>query len=399
MGLQTAPAYIGKTGYQHPVELDRNLLRSISGARTGLVRWGDLAVSGTGVANQIAVTRGAAFLLGAESALQGSYMAFSEATQNLTVAAAGSATTQRIDSLILRVADDQYGTISVGTPQAYFDVVQGVPASSPSARPDSDFNVGGSQYQPGAWFRVADIRRDFGDTTVPAGKITQNLRMARLGAKTIQDVATLPVDPVLFDTNWEPSTFRATYWNGTAWVCFNVEELINTTTLGADTATVSFQNIPQYYDDLIIMFLGRTSEAVQFSDILVKLNNDTGSNYAMLATKMDQGGTGVALDDPDTTGPLALFHVNGSTFSANVSGAGRAEFVGYSDASRSNKIAFVQTGVGDFGNAGHFRVRQVSWSNAGATQTPTALTRIDLTAAGASNMKAGTKIRLFGRRS
>lgn len=397
MGLQTAPAYIGKAGFNHPVELDRNLIRSLSGARTGLARWGDFAITPTGVSGQVSISRGGAFLLGPETALQGSYYAFSEAAATQLFAAASG--NPRIDSLLLRVADDQYGSIPVGAPQAYFDVVQGVASGSPSARPDSDFNLGGSFYVPGAWFRLADVRRNLGDTTIPAGQITSNLRMARLGGKTIADVANVPVDPVLFDINWEPSTFRGTYWNGTAWVCLNVEELITQTILGADTATVSFQNIPQYYDDLIIRFFGRTSEAVQFSDILVKFNNDSGSNYALLASKMDQGGTGVGLDDPDTTTPLAMFQVCGSSFNSNVSGAGTAEILGYSDATRSNKIAFVKTGVGDFGNAGHYRLRMVSWSNAGATQTPTALTRIDLTAAGGANMKAGTKIRLFGRRS
>jgi hypothetical protein len=218
MAVQTAPGYIGKTGFQHPVELDRNILRSLSGARTGLARWGDLACTPTGVSGQLAVGRGGAFLLGAESALQGSYYAFSEATQNVSFAAAGSASTQRIDALLLRVADDQYGTIPVGAPQAYLDIVQGVPATSPVARPDSDFNTGGAFYVRGAWFRVADIRRDFGDTTIPGGKVTPNLRSARTGGYVICKSTDRPSDGVYGDRIIEYDTGRKFWWNGTVWV-------------------------------------------------------------------------------------------------------------------------------------------------------------------------------------
>jgi hypothetical protein len=216
MVVQTAPGYIGKSGYIHPVELDRNILKSISGARTGLARWGDFTCTATGVSGQMAVSAGAAFLLGAEAALQGSYYAFSEATQNVSFAAAGSASTQRIDALILRVADDQYGTIP-GTLGAYLEVVQGVPATSPVARPDSDFNTGGSQYVRGAWFRIADVRRNFGDTTIPGGQITPNLRQSRIGGFTVCKSGARPSDGAYGDRLIEYDTNRKFWWDGTAW--------------------------------------------------------------------------------------------------------------------------------------------------------------------------------------
>jgi hypothetical protein len=217
MGLQTAPAYIGQAGYSHPVELDRNVMRTIAGARTGLVRFGDFAVTPTGVSGQVSVARGAAFLLGVENAAQGAYHAWSDAAETQSFAAASG--NPRIDSLILRILDNQYGTIS-GSPRATWEVVQGVASGSPSARPDSDFNTGGSQYKPGAWFRVADVRRNLGDTTIPGGQITSNLRYSRytIGDMLIQNGSSFPTDAVFRDEVVRADTGLRYWYDGSVWI-------------------------------------------------------------------------------------------------------------------------------------------------------------------------------------
>jgi hypothetical protein len=217
MGLQTVPAYIGKTGYTHPVETDRNILRSVSGARTGLVRFGDFAITPTGVSGQLSIARGAAYLLGVESNLQGSYHVWSDAAVTASFAAASG--NPRIDSLILRVSDDQYGTIP-GSPQAYLEVVQGIAAGSPVARADSYFNSGGGAYVPGAWFRLADVRRNIGDTTIPSGQITHNKRYSRytIGDMLIPDGSSFPTDPVTRDEVVRVDTGMRYYYDGTVWI-------------------------------------------------------------------------------------------------------------------------------------------------------------------------------------
>lgn len=217
MGLQTVPAYIGKTGYTHPVETDRNILRSLSGARTGLVRFGDFAVTPTATSGQISIARGAAFLLGVESNLQGSYHVWSDAAVTASFAAASG--NPRIDSLILRVSDDQYGTIP-GSPQAYFEVVQGVAAGSPVARADSYFNSGGGGYVPGAWFRIVDVRRNLGDTTVPSGNITHNKRYSRytIGDTLIPDGNSFPTDALTRDEVVRLDTGMRYWYDGSVWI-------------------------------------------------------------------------------------------------------------------------------------------------------------------------------------
>lgn len=175
MGLKTVPAYIAQTGYLHPAELDRNLIETIFG-RTGASRFGEFAVTPTGVSGQASIASGRAVLVGTENANQGAYFVYSDgADLQLFAAASGN---HRVDTLLLRVKDDQYGTIS-GSPAAYWDIVQGVAAGSPVARVDADFNSGGAFYVPGAWWRVADVRRNLGDTTIPGGQITSNLRYVR----------------------------------------------------------------------------------------------------------------------------------------------------------------------------------------------------------------------------
>src|SRR5688500_3969327 len=161
MGLQAAPAYIGQAGFQHPVELDRNLIEAIFG-RTGVVRVGHFVVS-VGVGTRaIAVSPGQAVLVGTENAQQGAYFVWSDATETFLLGAAVG--NPRIDSLILRVIDPQYGSIT-GQPRAELEVVQGVSAASPVQRPDSDFNPGGTYYRPGAWHRLSNIRVNTTDTT------------------------------------------------------------------------------------------------------------------------------------------------------------------------------------------------------------------------------------------
>jgi len=113
------------------------------------------------------IAAGAAVLQGVESNLQGAYFAWLNAADSVNFGAPSAST--RYDSIILRVEDQQYGAIP-GDPGAYFDVVAGdIGAGVPRA--DSYFNFGGGAYVPGAWFRLADVKIDPGDSSVAANKI------------------------------------------------------------------------------------------------------------------------------------------------------------------------------------------------------------------------------------
>jgi hypothetical protein len=214
MGLQTAPAYISQTGFNHPAELFRNLTKSIFG-RSGLVRFGDFAITPTGTNRQISIAKGSAVVLGSENATQGAYYAWSDAAELKTFGTPSGS--PRIDTLLLRIADPQYGTIP-GSPMATWDIVQGVPAGSPTARVDADFNSGGSFYIPGAWFRVADVRIETTDQVIPGGNITPNLKYVRGSSRKYLALAAENItDATWGDERQDTDTGLRYWWNGTVW--------------------------------------------------------------------------------------------------------------------------------------------------------------------------------------
>lgn len=214
MALKIKPAYIGQTGYQHPVELDRNLLESIFG-RTGATRVGHFAISPLAGLN-LRVGSGFAFILGRESSgvEQGGYFVYSTGNDDLAWPAAPA--TKRIDTLLLRVKDDQYGAIS-GTPEAYYDIVQGVASATPSARVDADFDSGGGFYVPGAWWRIADIEIDNGDTTINPARIFYKSLYTRSGGVTPCLSTARPSDAVNGDMAYEVDTSSFIFYDGTNW--------------------------------------------------------------------------------------------------------------------------------------------------------------------------------------
>lgn len=215
MGLQTVPAYIAEAGYNHPAETFRNITKSVFG-RTGLCRVGSFAVAPTATPLQVSIAAGSAVLVGSESTSQGAYHVWSNASENKTFGAPSAQ--PRIDTLLLRVYDNQYGVIS-GLCRADWDIVQGTPAGSPAALADSVFNSGGASYQPGAWFRVADVRINVGDGAIPlpAGQITPNLRYIRSGGYTICTSTTRPSDPQIGDRIYETDTKTAREYDGSYW--------------------------------------------------------------------------------------------------------------------------------------------------------------------------------------
>lgn len=268
MGLQAVPGYIASPGFQHPATLDRNLVEAIFGGRGGAARYGQFVVTPGVGTRAIQVSPGAYHLLGTENAQQGGYFAWSDTADTFLLAAGVG--NPRIDTLLLRVHDDQYGSIP-GSPGAYFDVVQGVAAASPTARPDSDFNVGGSFYVPGAWARISDNRVNVGDTSIPGGQITNANRYARRDGWVLCASTARPLDPVLNDRIHETDTGIRRMWNGTFWS--QVESWVNTTELASPASEINMTGIPSTFRTLDVRWSLRHVAAVDAAFILCKVNN------------------------------------------------------------------------------------------------------------------------------
>lgn len=215
MGLQSAPGYIGDPGFDHPVELDRNMLEGIFG-RTGRLRPGDFAVGKIVGALQATVSSGRAFLLGNENAAQGGYFVWSDIGE--TMAWPSPAGSPRIDTLLMRVRDNQYGAVG-GSLGADWDIISGTPSASPVAVADVEFNAGGDFYEPGAWWRVADIRINPGDTEINSGLITNFTNYVRNPLfRTPCLSSAFPTDAVAGDRAYATDTGVEWRWSGSKWL-------------------------------------------------------------------------------------------------------------------------------------------------------------------------------------
>lgn len=167
MGLQAAPAYLGSGNFNHPANLDRAILRSHVGRKSGVFDSTDFVVAPTTGLN-VTISSGAASILGVDSpASQGHYYAWSDASETKAcVAAPGS--NSRWDALVLRVVDAAYA--GGYTQEARWDWVSGAVAASPTKPSDSDIQAGGN-YRPGSWIRIANVKIVAGDTVVNPANI------------------------------------------------------------------------------------------------------------------------------------------------------------------------------------------------------------------------------------
>jgi hypothetical protein len=220
MTLQVVAGWLGQSGIQHPAKLYRNMLAGITGRRTGAFRYGDFTLTPSGSAMSMAIGRGDMYLHGTESVTdQGGYFVWNNASETLAWPAA--AAQPRIDTLVLRVIDTDYGADAAGS-KATWEIVSGTPAASPTAVPDSAFAPAGAFYHPGAWVRVADVTVPGGVTNLSTATLSQTLRYVRQGrAQVVGLYGQEPTDPQRGDlVQYNSGAHSGVMFNytGTAWV-------------------------------------------------------------------------------------------------------------------------------------------------------------------------------------
>lgn len=314
MGLQATPAYARVLS--HPEITLRNVHRAMFGGRSGICRYGDFAIAPTGTSRQFSIGPGRAYVHGQENSSQGGYIAWSDASENQVLAAASAS--PRIDTLLLRIYDEQYGTLPSGTSRAQWDIVQGTPGASPAVLPDSSFLTGGANYVPGAWMRVADFRTNPGDTTIPAGQIYLPNSYVRVpGADTIINASASttgfggrPTDGVDGETVYEYNTRRSYRWNSSA----SAWEPRHAELLDAWRVTVAdpFQAAFSFGSETAIARMTHTLPAVRASELIefsgqVSYLTATDSEHVLILRK-DTAVTGTVIGaaqigrPPDTNG-------------------------------------------------------------------------------------------------
>jgi hypothetical protein len=213
----------GVTQVQHPAELFRALSAAVSrrpgvckpGPSQGATNTGDFALTVVPGAMQATLAAGKCFIVGQENTLQsaGNYFGYSEAIETISWPAASGS--NRMDTLLLQVADPQYGSIGGNPLGASWRAVAG---SSASARPDTDFKSGGSQYVPGAWIRMYDVLVPASATQLTQANVAFKAGYANVNGVTPFFSASRPASGIFYgECGWELDTGTEYIWNGTIW--------------------------------------------------------------------------------------------------------------------------------------------------------------------------------------
>ena len=155
MTLHTPPSWLQNGS--HPAENDRLTTQALW-ATTGIISPSSLAVTANSPAGMsVNVASGWAAVVGTTQANMGTYVAFNDATVNLTITTANP-TNPRIDLICLTINDSYY---SGSTNNVVFQVIAGTPASSPTV-PATPANS----------ISLANIAVGAGVTTITSGNIT-----------------------------------------------------------------------------------------------------------------------------------------------------------------------------------------------------------------------------------
>jgi len=167
-------------------------------------------------------------------------------------------------------------------------------------------------------------------------------------------------------------------------------ESIATTTVGAGgSSSITFSSIPSTYTHLQIRVINRISQSVSENGIIVRVNSDTGSNYAFhgfTGNGSSAGAFGYAsqtkIEGPDAPGASATASIFG------------AQIIDILDYANTNKYKTVRILTGDdLNGSGGIRLISGLWMNTNA------ITSLEFTVNGGSNFVQYSHFALYGIKS
>lgn len=232
-----SPPYVLQAG-SHPASTVRQMLQAATGSPVGsftssagatsaggghgVVGTNDLKVSQKGTPNMsVDVAQGLAFIRGTESAHQGVYQAYNDATVNVTIAAADS-TNPRRDLIVVQVRDSAY---SGSSDDVRIVAVTGTPAASPS-----------DPTLPANSLVLARVTVAAGVSSILNAAITDFRRRAYgLGGTVVCTSSTRPSSPFEGQLIYETDTDKVRCYNGSAW--FTIKSSSSQTAWTAYTPT------------------------------------------------------------------------------------------------------------------------------------------------------------------
>jgi hypothetical protein len=164
--------------------------------------------------------------------------------------------------------------------------------------------------------------------------------------------------------------------------------LLAESTVGAGgTSAITFNNIPQNYTDLVVKISGRTTEAANFTTIVLTFNGSA-SGYSR---RFIQGyNSSIASSQGSSETSLNLGYINGNNSTASTFGSMEIYIPNYTSA--NNKSVSI-----DAAQEINQATQAVLWLNAGLWANVSAISRIELTPAGGS-LSQYTTATLYGIR-
>ena len=151
----------------------------------------------------------------------------------------------------------------------------------------------------------------------------------------------------------------------------NSYESIQTTTLTGNQTTITFSSIPATFTHLQLRIFARTNRTGNdFANLLIRFNNDTGSNYVYHDLFAD--GATVTASGTATQTSITANRLTGPTATANVFGAIIVDVLDYTSTNKNKTIRAL--GGADNNGSG-----ALSFSSGLYFATPVAINRIDLT--------------------
>ena len=160
-------------------------------------------------------------------------------------------------------------------------------------------------------------------------------------------------------------------------------EKIATTTLGSDTATVTFSAISGSYTDLVLVLMTRCTGAQNSAgmDLLCTVNSDSGSNYS----QTNLTGNGSAASSNRNTNATSFFLGSTSNKSTNDWPIVRASFNNYSNTTTYKSVLIRQDTSESY-----------TVAKAGLWRSTSAITSLSFTVESSLSFKSGSTFTLYG---
>lgn len=246
-------------------------------ANGGVARSGEYAVSqrGAGANMSVDVTAGGAMVGGTESATQGEYFVFNDATVNVVISASDP-TNPRIDVIGIQIRDTEY---SGASNDARLVVITGTPAASPAV-----------PTVPADFLSLAHVAVAAAAASIVNANITdKRQRVSALGGVTICTSTTRPTVNlwagmciIETDTVTSGSGPVAQVYDGAAWVGLGqfarAWSFVQEVNLGG-TGAITLSAIPATFTHLRVFGNVRSASAAALRAFGPRFNGDTAANY------------------------------------------------------------------------------------------------------------------------